>query len=475
MRDDLSPAAEGLLEDFDSSASEPVRGRQLRVELASALLFLAVTVPLAMLVPSDRDLSWGLALTLVVSYAVLWRVRFAFGYGWTVPTELVLVPMLLLLPPPLVPLLVLVAATLGNLPDYLRGQTPPSRAILVVGDSWHAVGPALVLAAAAAGEPSLAQWPVYAAALLAQFAFDFGTSTVREWLWVGVPPKLQLPVFGSTFLVDFILACVGLVGAIAAADEPYAVLLTFPLAGLIAIFARERQSRVEHALELSRAYRGTTLLLGDVLEADDEYTGLHSRDVVSLAVAVADRMELDSRRRRNVEFGALLHDVGKIAVPSEIVNKRGPLTDAEWTVIKTHTVEGQRMLDQVGGVLSEVGRIVRSSHERWDGAGYPDGLAGTEIPLESCIVCCCDAYDAITSDRPYRPARPPEQALEELWRNSGMQFHPAVVDEVSGLVEEELRTRGSRRLRRMEGPGDEACGNPGRFVRPQGVLNREDA
>ena len=112
---------------------------------------------------------------------------------------------------------------------------------------------------------------------------------------------------------------------------------------------------MRQAIELSRAYRGTTLLLSDVLEDDDEYTGFHSRSVVSLSVAVADAMGLSSKQRRNVEFGALLHDVGKIAVPKEIINKPGPLTDDEWLVIKTHTVEGQRMLDRVGGLLSEVG------------------------------------------------------------------------------------------------------------------------
>jgi HD-GYP domain-containing protein (c-di-GMP phosphodiesterase class II) len=163
-------------------------------------------------------------------------------------------------------------------------------------------------------------------------------------------------------------------------------------------------------------------------------------------VAVAERMGLDSRRRRNVEFGALLHDVGKIAVPSEIINKPGPLTDDEWVVIKTHTVEGQRMLDRVGGVLSDVGAIVRSSHERWDGGGYPDGLAGDEIPLESSIVSCCDAFDAMTSDRPYRPGRGSEEALEELLRNSGSQFRPDVVEGVSAVVEQDLRTRGARDL-----------------------------
>ena len=165
---------------------------------------------------------------------------------------------------------------------------------------------------------------------------------------------------------------------------------------------------------------------------------------MTLALAVADEMGLDDTRRRGVEFGALLHDVGKIAVPSEIINKPGPLTDDEWTVIKAHTIEGQRMLDQVGGVLSDVGRIVRSSHERWDGAGYPDGLEGDQIPLESAIVCAADAFNAMTTDRAYRAARPPEQALAELLACSGTQFHPGVVDVLARIIEEEMRARGSR-------------------------------
>jgi len=192
---------------------------------------------------------------------------------------------------------------------------------------------------------------------------------------------------------------------------------------------------VNQALELSRAYRGTTLVLGDVLEADDEYTGVHSQSVVSLSVAVADQLGLSSAGRRNVEFGALLHDVGKIAVPNEIINKPGPLTTDEWLVIKAHTIEGQRMLDRVGGLLSEVGRIVRSSHERWDGSGYPDGLAGDEIPLGSTIVSCCDAFNAMTTDRSYRAAMSLEEALAELRRESGGQFNPVVVEVLTRIVE----------------------------------------
>jgi putative nucleotidyltransferase with HDIG domain len=214
----------------------------------------------------------------------------------------------------------------------------------------------------------------------------------------------------------------------AAAQETYAVLLVLPLAALLAIFAAERRARLHQALELSRAYRGTTLLLADVLEADDEYTGVHSHGVVALSVAVADAMGLDSRERRNVEFGALLHDIGKIAVPKEIINKPGPLTDDEWLVIKAHTIEGQKMLDRVGGLLSEVGRIVRSSHEKWDGSGYPDGLVADQIPVESAIVSCCDAFNAMTTDRSYRAAMSLTEAIDELRRNSGTQFSPAVVE-----------------------------------------------
>jgi HD-GYP domain-containing protein (c-di-GMP phosphodiesterase class II) len=126
--------------------------------------------------------------------------------------------------------------------------------------------------------------------------------------------------------------------------------------------------------------------------------------------------------------GALLHDVGKIAVPKEIINKPGPLSEDEWLVIKTHTIEGQRMLDCVGGLLSEVGRIVRSSHEKWDGSGYPDGLVAEQIPVESAIVSCCDAFNAMTTDRSYRTAMSLDEAIEELEANAGTQFSPEVVE-----------------------------------------------
>jgi len=125
-----------------------------------------------------------------------------------------------------------------------------------------------------------------------------------------------------------------------------------------------------------------------------------------------------------------------VRVPKEIINKPGPLTDVEWLVIKQHTVWGEEMLKNVGGILGEIGSIVRSCHERWDGDGYPDGLKGEEIPLVARIVLACDTFSAMTTDRAYRKARPASDAVAELKRNAGTQFDPSVVEVLVAIVEE---------------------------------------
>jgi HD-GYP domain-containing protein (c-di-GMP phosphodiesterase class II) len=130
----------------------------------------------------------------------------------------------------------------------------------------------------------------------------------------------------------------------------------------------------------------------------------------------------------------MLHDVGKISIPKEILHKPAALTDGEFEIIKHHTIEGQFMLDRVGGLLGRVGEIVRSCHERWDGRGYPDGLAGEEIPIAARIVFVCDAYNAMTTDRPYRRAMPSEDAIAELVANTGTQFDPRVVGALMAVV-----------------------------------------
>jgi HD-GYP domain-containing protein (c-di-GMP phosphodiesterase class II) len=217
------------------------------------------------------------------------------------------------------------------------------------------------------------------------------------------------------------------------------MLLMLPLCYLLWFFARDRQAHMKALLELSSAYRGTALLLGDVVEADDAYTGVHSRDVVELCMAVGPQLGLSQDQLRHLEFTALLHDVGKIAIPKEIINKPGKLTDEERAVIETHTIEGEAMLERVGGLLGEVGKLVRSCHERYDGLGYPDGLAGDAIPIEARIVCCCDAFNAMTTDRPYRSALSLREALNELRVHRGTQFDPDVVDCLLVMHAEEER------------------------------------
>jgi HD-GYP domain-containing protein (c-di-GMP phosphodiesterase class II) len=327
-----------------------------------------------------------------------------------------------------VPLLVVAGLIVGKLPSFLTGKRHPDRIVVAVANGWHAVGPAIVFVLAGLRTPHWSDWSILLAALCAQLICDFGASAAREWIRLGEVPKLSLRLLGPVYLVDLCLTPIGLAIAFAAVARPAAALISLPLSGLLMFFARDRQARMQAALELSSAYRGTALLLGDVVEADDTYTGVHSRDVVGLCMEVGPRLSLGDEQLRHLEFTALLHDVGKIAIPKEIINKPGALTAEERAVIETHTIEGEAMLERVGGMLGEVGKLVRSCHERYDGLGYPDGLAGEAIPIEARIVCCCDAFNAMTTDRPYRAALSLAEALSELRAHRGTQFDPDVVD-----------------------------------------------
>jgi HD domain len=423
---------DALIEERRARASAPLARRDSRVTSASALLFLAAAACLQLAFPGDRHPSVGLLVLLVAAYAVASKVEFEVGIGSAIPTQLVFVPMLFLLPPAMVPLCVALGLLLGNAAAYLRGREHPERALVVVTSSWHAVGGALVVAFAGEPAPAWSVWPILLAAVLAQFVFDFCGSAARAWFAFGIAPSAHVRLMAWVYGVDLALTPIALLTAIVADDQPLALLVVLPLLALLSFLAQERRRRIDQALELGNAYRGTAFLLGDVIEADDEYTGNRSREVVFLSLAVADRLGLPARQRRSAELTALLHDVGKIRIPAEIISKPAALTAEEREIINTHTIEGERMLERVGGLLGEVGRLVRSCHERWDGQGYPDGLAGEEIPLVARIVCCCDAYNAMTTDRPYRAALPAAEALAEVERNSGTQFDPGVV---AGLAE----------------------------------------
>ncbi|HLY51201.1 MAG TPA: HD domain-containing phosphohydrolase [Solirubrobacteraceae bacterium] len=423
-----SAGVQRLLAQFRPVLREPLPRAELRAEGIVAVAFLAVAVPLAVLAPQHGSHSPALILLFMLVFALTTKVEFDLGSGYCVPTQLVLVPMLFVLPAAWVPLLVVGSLLGGRALEFARGTRHPLRAVAALGDTWYAVGPAAVFAYAGLTAPRWSDWPLLVAALGAQVTCDLVASAAREWLRTGEPPRLPVRLLGQVYFVDFCLSPIGLAVAFASRGRPVAVLMTLPLSALLMFFARERQARMRSALELSRAFRGTALLLGDVVEADDEYTGLHSRDVVDLCMAVGPRLGLDEDQLRRLEFTALLHDVGKIAIPKEIINKPGKLTDEERAVIETHTIEGEAMLERVGGLLGQVGRLVRSCHERYDGLGYPDGLVGEAIPVEARIVCCCDAFNAMTTDRPYRKALSLGEALAELRAHRGTQFDPGVVD-----------------------------------------------
>ena len=215
------------------------------------------------------------------------------------------------------------------------------------------------------------------------------------------------------------------------ADTALAELLVGHLEVLLAQF--ERVEAVE------RLYRETLASLTSALEAKDDYTSAHARELSDLAVAVARRLGANEELVQAIELGALLHDIGKIRVPESVLHKRSALDEEEWVVMRTHPVVGERILAPIEA-LATVVPIVRSSHERWDGGGYPDGLSGEEIPLGARIVAVCDAFRAMVEPRPYRPALSLEAARAELDRCAGTQFDPAVVTALLRVLDTELES-----------------------------------
>jgi len=416
---------DALIELSRANASRPLAQRRSTSFLAIGFFAIAIG---ALALPTHRHTSILALLVCMSCYAVASRVRFEFGGVFAVPTQPIFVAMWFLVPPRMLPLVICASLLLAELPDFVRRRTPLDHFALYVISSWFSVGPAIVIFLWAAHAPRWQSVPLYAAALGAQFLFDYVSQYLMARPVLGLSPIGQLRSVLPAFAVDTMLAPLGLLVAFTAYGRPWTLLLVLPVLLLFSTFARERQRRIDNALELSSAYRGTAMLLGDVIEADDEYTGTHSRDVVDLVIAVADKLELAARDRRRAEFAALLHDIGKVKIPAEIIHKAGPLDADEWELMKTHTLIGEAMLGQIGGLLGEVGQIVRSCHERWDGAGYPDGLAGEAIPLEARIVCACDAWSAMTTDRSYRKGRSHDEAAAELRASAGTHFDPRVVD-----------------------------------------------
>jgi response regulator RpfG family c-di-GMP phosphodiesterase len=196
------------------------------------------------------------------------------------------------------------------------------------------------------------------------------------------------------------------------------------------LYARDLRHLLElergQRLLIQRAYQETVAALATALETKDIGTGAHSQRVQHYALALASRVAPDLAQDMSAQYGFLLHDVGKIGIPDDILRKPAELTEPEMRIMRMHTVLGQQMLGGVAFLQGPGLEIVRNHHERWDGTGYPDRMAGAEIPLGARVFAVADALDAMTTDRPYRPLRSWEYASAEIAAESGKQFDPEV-------------------------------------------------
>jgi diguanylate cyclase (GGDEF)-like protein len=212
---------------------------------------------------------------------------------------------------------------------------------------------------------------------------------------------------------------------------------------LLAGIAHQAKLAIQNAgsfQSLEETFLSTVEALANALEANDEYTSSHARWITDMALHVGRELGLDVKTLKRLELGALFHDIGKIGIPSSILAKAGPLTPEERAVIETHPELGERILAPISR-LEDVRPIVRHAHERWDGAGYPDGKSAEDIPIEARVILVCDAFHAMTTDRPYRTRMPLEAAIRQLEENAGTQFDPTVVEAFLRLAPEALKTR----------------------------------
>lgn len=455
-----------LIDTYDSVSAETLllagrarhsggdRSRRLLItEAVAAVAFIAAAGLLAALSFPPGSFSL-IALALGVgAYLVADRVRYSVGSAWTAPTQLVFVPMLFVLPASLVPLIVATASLADQIPHAVHGRPVPTRVFARIADAFYSLGPATVLVLAGVQGFAWRHWPVFVLAFLAQIIIDAGAGLIRTSFAERIAPSQQLPMLWLYF-TDACLSCIGLLIAAAAVDEPELLLLALPVIGFVWLLAREREKRLDYALALSTAYRGIAELLGHVVDADDQYTDGHNRDVVDLSRAVGEALGLDKSQRRVLEFVAMLHGIGKIAIPNEILRKAGRLDESDRETVRRRTLEGERTLTHVGGALASIEPYVRASHERYDGSGYPDGLSGEQIPIQSRIVSASDAFIAMTRDRPYRAAMLTDDALNELRHCAGTQFDPDVVraiERVAGTAFD------PGVLRKPKGPRHEVC------------------
>ena len=316
--------------------------------------------------------------------------------------------------------------------------------------AFHAFGPWHTAGAIVAG---LVYVTVNNGVLSLAMSLDERVSWRNVWLERFHWARFHFVLFGPLALAATVAYReIGLLGLVAFTLPPALMILS------VRQYLERTAAAVDEIREantkLRRAHRDTIAALSRSMEAKDVYTGGHTERVAAVAVALARRLGFEHDELEAIEIGALLHDIGKIGVPESILHKEGPLDDEEWAIIRSHPLISDYILAELD-LDPIVRQCARSSHERIDGKGYPDALAGDEIPLPARIVFVADALDALTSDRSYRAGRPLMAALAEIERNAGTQFCPQVVAALRELWRTEPRLLGS--------PQDEEAAPPARL------------
>ena len=309
--------AEVLLERRGPALTRRLSTRERAVEATAAALLLLTALAMAIAAPHDHDVSTAVLLTLC--YALMRRVRFPLGPGLIRPTQLVFVPMLFLTPAAAVPLLVTAGSLLGELPELLRRRAHPERLLVIIADGWYAVGPAVVIAALADGDPVDATWGVLLLALAAQITVDFIASTLREWLGAGISPAELLPVLALVYLIDATLAPIGFLAVLASEVHAHAYLLAIAPGALLGLIARERSGRIAHELALERAFRRSTRALdaraedlrrqAGRLQAGESASPPEDRDALErmLLTTTIEALQADCGRLSELDEAGVLH------------------------------------------------------------------------------------------------------------------------------------------------------------------------
>ena len=371
---------------------------------------------------SSGNLS-ALPLALALSLAVVVAGQYPIHYGYRLKMEVTTIPLYLmavLLPPPVASLSTGLGILILELSQKSNKGNQPS-AIATAAGRWVLIG----LAGA-----SIAHLPVsgqlysaleLAAAALLMFIADAGSISFELWPMTKEPPwRSFVKLVKEGALIEGVQYFLGMLGALAALQQTWALILLVLPAGIVYLAFKTRR-------EMQNSTRKLLEGMADAVDLRDPYTGGHSRQVAELVAQVLRELNVFGLEAELITSAARVHDIGKIALPDGILNKKAKLTPEEWDVMRSHPGHGAELLARYSDFARGAG-FVRAHHERWDGKGYSRGLKGSDIPFGGRVIAVADAYHAMTSDRPYRRAMPTEQAVLILRAGGGTQWDPFIVD-----------------------------------------------